>query len=86
MDLKAQIKAMLVEELNLDVQPGDIPDDGPLFAEGLGLDSLDALQLAVALEERFGVRVHDEDEGREAFASVDAMATFIAREQGRAGA
>ena len=81
MDLKANIKAMLIEELHLEVEPSSIDDAAPLFGDGLGLDSLDALQLAVSVEERFGVRIHDEEEGRAAFASVDALAAFISREQ-----
>jgi acyl carrier protein len=78
MDLKQSIKQMIIEELHLDGKtPGDIVDSAPLFGEGLGLDSLDALQLAVAVEERFGVRITDEAEGRAAFRSVEALATFI---------
>ena len=52
-------------------------DDDALFGDGLGLDSLDALQLAVAVEERFGVRINDETDGRQAFASVTALTQFI---------
>lgn len=85
MDLHTQIKTMIIEELHLeDHTPETIDSAAPLFGEGLGLDSLDALQLAVAVEERFGVRIADETEGREAFASVQALASFI--ERARAGA
>lgn len=78
MDLKQNVKTMIVEELHLDeLTPDGIDDGAPLFGEGLGLDSLDALQLAVAVEERFGVRVADEAEGKKAFASVDALVAFI---------
>ncbi len=78
-ELKIRLKQMIIEELHLDdVSPASIDDGAPLFGDGLGLDSLDALQLAVALEEHFGVRVADETEGKEAFASVDALAAFVA--------
>ncbi len=85
MDLKTQIKEMIVEELHLDdVDPKTIEDGVALFGEGLSLDSLDALQLAVAVEERFGVRIEDENEGRVAFASVDALVKFISERQAQA--
>ena len=77
-DLKKRLKAMLVRELHLDeIAPEEIDDTAPLFGEGLGLDSLDALQLAVAIEEEFGVRVSDEEEGKKAFASIDALARYL---------
>jgi acyl carrier protein len=80
--LNAEIKALLVEALDLrSKKPSDIEDDVPLFGDGLKLDSLDALQLAVALEERFGVEVPEGEEGRRVFASVNAIAAFIAREK-----
>jgi acyl carrier protein len=78
--LPAQIKQVIVDELNLpDQRPEDIDDDAPLFGEGLGLDSLDALQLAVAIEERFGVRIPEGDESRSIFRSVSTIAAFIER-------
>jgi acyl carrier protein len=76
--LKSRIKRALIEELDLrGKQEQDIDDAAPLFGEGLGLDSLDALQLAMAIEERFGVKVPEGEEGRSVFASVDAIAAFI---------
>ena len=82
-EMKAKLKDMIIAELHLeDLTSGNIDDDAPLFGEGLGLDSLDALQLAVAVEEHFGVRIKDETEGRSAFSSVTALATFIAKGQG----
>ena len=76
--LKQKIKETLVRELDLEgVSPGQIEDGAPLFGEGLGLDSLDALQLAMAVEEHFGVQVPDGEQGRAAFASVDALADYI---------
>lgn len=78
MSLKDQLKALIIRELHLNnVAPDKIDDAAPLFGAGLGLDSLDALQLAVAVEEQFGVRIGDESEGRAAFASINALATFI---------
>lgn len=86
-DSKTKIKEMIVEELRLeDTEPSSIDDAAPLFGEGLGLDSLDALQLAVAVEERYGVRIADETEGKAAFASVDALADFIAKRRAETGA
>ncbi len=78
MDLKHQLKTMIIGESRLeDITPGAISDCAPLFGEGLGLDSLDSLQLAVSLEEHYGIRIRDESEGRVAFASIDALATFV---------
>lgn len=78
--LKARIKRALIEELDLrGKSEADIADGAPLFGEGLGLDSLDALQLAMAIEERFGVTVPEGEEGRAVFASVDALAAFLVR-------
>jgi acyl carrier protein len=76
--LKARIKRAMIEELDLRGKAeADIDDAAPLFGEGLGLDSLDALQLAMAIEERFGVSVPEGDAGRHVFASVDAIADFL---------
>jgi acyl carrier protein len=77
-ELKLRIKRALIEELDLRGKTeADIDDAAPLFGEGLGLDSLDALQLAMAIEERFGVTVPEGEDGRSVFASVDAIADFI---------
>jgi acyl carrier protein len=82
-DLKLCIKQALIEELDLRGKTAsDINDSAPLFGEGLGLDSLDALQLAMAIEERFGVAVPEGDAGRTVFASVDAIAAFVLRARG----
>lgn len=77
--LKSEIKRLLIEALDLRHKTeGDIDDDAPLFGDGLKLDSLDALQLAVALEERYGIEIPDDAEGRRIFASVSAIATYVA--------
>ena len=79
--LTSEIKALLVSELNLSGRdPATIADDAPLFGEGgLGLDSLDALQIAMLVEERFAVRVPEGDEARPIFRSVTTLAEFIER-------
>jgi acyl carrier protein len=80
-DLKREIKELLVAELNLAGRdPAAIADDAELFGEGgLGLDSLDALQIAMLVEEKFGVRVPEGDEARPIFRSVGSLAEFIGR-------
>lgn len=77
--LVRSIKELLVSELNLvGKDPVAISDDGPLFGDGgLGLDSLDALQIAMLIEEHFGVRVPDGDEARPIFKSVATLAEFV---------
>jgi acyl carrier protein len=76
--LKTEIKELIVRELNLEGRdPATIEDDAPLFGEGLGLDSLDALQLAMSLEEAFGVRIPEGDEARSIFRSVTGIAEHI---------
>jgi acyl carrier protein len=78
--LLSELKALIVAELDLrDRSPDDIADDLQLFGEGLGLDSLDALQLAMAIEERFGVRIPEGDAARPIFASVRALADYVAK-------
>jgi acyl carrier protein len=81
-DLKEQIKRLLVSELNLSGRdPASIEDDAPLFGSGgLGLDSLDALQIAMLVEEKFGVRVPEGDEARPIFKSVASLSEFIGKE------
>ena len=69
---------MIIDSLNLpDVQPQDIADDDPLFVEGLGLDSVDALELVLAIEQKYGLQVEDESIGKEAFGSAAALTNFI---------
>lgn len=78
--MRLKLKELLVTELNLEGKtPADIDDAAPLFGEGLGLDSLDALQLAMSIEEKFGVRVPEGDEARSIFASINALAEFVVR-------
>jgi acyl carrier protein len=73
-----RIKRLIVDSLHLEgVRPESIDDDAPLFGEGLGLDSVDALELVVALEREFAIRIKSNEIGREAFASVASLAQFI---------
>jgi len=77
-DLKYELKKQIIEELNLeDIQPEDIEDDAPLFGDGLGLDSIDALELVVLMEKYYGVKITDEETGKKVLASINAMSEFI---------
>ena len=77
-DLKYTLKKQIIEELNLqDLKPEDIQDDAPLFVEGLGLDSIDALELVVILEKYHGVKIPDEIVGRRVLQSINTMAEYI---------
>jgi acyl carrier protein len=77
--LESELKRLIVEALVLeDIAPEEIESEAPLFVEGLGLDSIDALELAMALEERFGVKIEDDpDENRRIFMSVRSLAEFV---------
>ncbi|HEX3068907.1 MAG TPA: phosphopantetheine-binding protein [Thermoanaerobaculia bacterium] len=77
-DLKRKIKELLIERLKFeDMTPDDIKDDEPLFAGGLGLDSIDALEIVVMLESEFGIKVKNESAARDNFQSVAALAQFV---------
>ena len=77
-ELKHRLKVLLIEGLKIeDKRPEEIADSAPIFVEGLGLDSIDALELVVLVEDQFGVLIPDEDVGQTAFASVEALADFI---------
>ena len=78
-ELEAELKGLIVEALALeDIAPAEIETGAPLFVEGLGLDSIDALELAMALEERFGVKIgEDPDVNQRIFASVASLAAFV---------
>ena len=78
-DLKQQIKELIINALEIeDITPEKIDDSAPLFKEGLGLDSIDALELGVALRKKFGVKFSAENaDNKKHFASVDALVKFI---------
>ncbi len=73
-----ELKQQIIEALNLeDITPSDIQDDAPLFGEGLGLDSIDALELFVLLDKQYGIKLKDKEEGKQVFRSVNSMAAYI---------
>jgi len=78
-ELKLELKEKIIEQLNLeDLSVEEISDSEPLFGEGLGLDSIDALELIVMLDKDYGIKLADPKEGRKIFESIDTMATYIA--------
>ena len=86
-DLEREIKELIIRSLNLEgVTPEGIDSNAPLFVEGLGLDSIDALELAMALRQKYGVRMSaDEATNRKVFASVKSLAEFVAQNRPAAG-
>ncbi|MFQ5591691.1 MAG: phosphopantetheine-binding protein [Phycisphaerae bacterium] len=83
MSLEHELKVAILEELNVDeVRPEDLNDNDPLFGEGLGLDSLDAVELVLLLKKRYQVEIKDMDEAREPFSSIAALANYIRARQG----
>jgi len=83
-DLKYELKKQIIEELNLeDIKPEDIQNDAPLFGDGLGLDSIDALELVVLIEKYHGVKITDEEVGKRVLASINTMAEFIEEEKAK---
>ena len=81
-ELRGRIKKTIVDRLKLDIEPTDIGDADPLFGDGLGLDSIDALELVLGIEQEFGVKIEDEEVGAQALASVDTLADFVQTKQG----
>ncbi len=80
--LAERLKKLIIASLQLeDVTPGDIKDDDPLFGNGLGLDSIDALELVVALEKEFGIVIADEEVGKKIFVSINTLTDFVAKER-----
>jgi acyl carrier protein len=79
-DLKHRLKELLIERLKFeDMTPDDIPDDQPLFAGGLGLDSIDALEIVVMLESEFGIKVKNESSARDSFRSISTLAELVSQ-------
>ncbi len=79
-ELILKLKQEIIEVLNLeDMTPADIDNDAPLFGEGLGLDSIDALELIVLMEKNYGIKLKNAGEGKEVFRSINVMAEYIAK-------
>lgn len=77
-ELIVKLKNEIIDVLNLEgMAPEDIADDAPLFGEGLGLDSIDALELIVLMEKNYGIKLKDPNEGKAIFRSVKTMADYI---------
>ena len=81
--LKQEIKRAIVESLRLPIPAEEIGDAASLFGEGLGLDSIDVLELVLEMERRFGVSITDDDTGQRVLRSVDTIADFIVAERAR---
>ncbi len=79
-----KLKQEIIEVLNLeDITPADIDNDAPLFGEGLGLDSIDALELIVLIEKNYGIKLQDPAQGKEIFKSINVMAEYIQQNRTR---
>ncbi|MFO8066149.1 MAG: phosphopantetheine-binding protein [Bacteroidales bacterium] len=77
-ELIKKLKEQIIEQLNLeDMSPDDIDEKAPLFNEGLGLDSIDALELIVLLEREYGIKMENPQDGKKVFYSVETLAQFI---------
>jgi acyl carrier protein len=77
-ELKENLKRQIIDQLNLkEVKPEDIGDDTPLFVEGLGLDSIDALELIVLLQQHYGIKLTRAEDGPKIFRSVNTIAEYI---------
>jgi acyl carrier protein len=82
--LMADLKKQIIAQLNLkDLKPEDIGNDQPLFVQGLGLDSIDALELIVLLQQEYKIKLNNADEGPKVFQSVKTMAEYIIAHQGQ---
>ena len=81
-DVRTKLKKLIVDELGLEeVSASEIGDEDPLFGEGLGLDSLDAVEIVVILKRHFGVEMKNAENSREVFASVDSVARWVVSQQ-----
>lgn len=76
-ELMHKLKVEIIEALNLEMTADEIKDDDPIFGEGLGLDSIDALELIVLLDKNYGIKITDEKQGKVAFRSVRTLAQYI---------
>jgi acyl carrier protein len=82
-NLKEKLKVQVIDRLNLkDLKPSDIGDDQPLFVEGIGLDSIDALELIVLLQQEYNIKLSNADDGPRVFHSIRTMADYITANSG----
>jgi acyl carrier protein len=79
--LISDLKVQIIAQLNLQIKPEDIGDDQPLFADGLGLDSIDALELIVLLQQHYKIKLSNAEDGPKVFKSVKTMADYITEHQ-----
>ena len=77
-----QVKNMLIEQLRLRMDPEEIADDSPLFGEGLGLDSVDAIEVIGAVEQTFGVVIESEEEAQKVLANITTLTDYIVEQGG----
>jgi len=83
-DLHTELKKSIIEQLNLeDMEVSEIENDEHLFGDGLGLDSIDALELIVLLEKDYGIKLNDPNQGKEIFTSINTMAGYIEKHRTR---
>lgn len=83
-ELKQELKTKIIDQLNLeDINVEDINDNDPLFGDGLGLDSIDALELIVMLDKDYGIKLTDPKEGRAIFESIEVMAKYISEHRSK---
>lgn len=83
-ELIKNLKAQIIESLNLeDITPNEIETEAPLFGEGLGLDSIDALEIMIILEKHYNIRIADPKKAKEAFYSVKTLAEYITANQNK---
>jgi acyl carrier protein len=81
-ELMAEVAALIVEALNLDVQPQDVKPDDPLYGEGLGLDSIDMLEISLVISKRYGFQLRSDNENNEKiYASLRALSTHVASQR-----
>jgi acyl carrier protein len=80
--LENRVRSLLIRRLKLEISPEEIDLEAPLFGEGLGLDSIDALELVVGLEQEFAIQIPDADVGKKVFASIRSIADYVRQSQG----
>lgn len=81
-NLENRVRSLLIRRLKLEIAPEEIDLEAPLFGEGLGLDSIDALELVVGLEQEFAIQIPDADVGKKVFASIRSIADYVRQSRG----